>query len=112
MDLYTKITLTIIALVLTGNLLKPVLSPSVVQAREEAKFSHIQYSMSTAGVVVFFDTKTGNVWFYHDEKPTSILKLNELGQPLQFIDSLLLDSGVLYFDIARGPQAIFKAFEK
>jgi hypothetical protein len=86
MDLYTKITLTIIALALIGNLLKPVLSPSVVQAREDAKFSHLQYSMSTAGVVVFFDTKTGNVWFYHDEKPTSIIKLNELGQPLQFID--------------------------
>ena len=85
-DLYTKITLTIIALLLMGNLLKPVLSPSVVQAREDAKFSHLQYSMNTAGVVVFFDTKTGNVWFYHDEKPNSILKLNELGKPLQFIE--------------------------
>jgi hypothetical protein len=86
MDLYTKITLTIIALLLTGNLLKPVLSPSVVQAREEAKFSHLQYSISTEGVVVFFDPKTGNMWFYHDEKPNSILKLNELGKPLQFIE--------------------------
>jgi hypothetical protein len=69
-----------------GNLLKSVLTPSVVQAREDAKFSHLQYSMSTAGVVVFFDTKTGNMWFYHDEKPNSILKLNELGKPLQFIE--------------------------
>lgn len=86
MDLYTKITLTIIALLLMGNLLKPVLSPSVVQAREEAKFSHLQYSINTEGVVVFFDTKTGNMWFYHDEKPNSILKLNELGKPLQFIE--------------------------
>ena len=86
MDLYTKITLTIIALVLIGNLLKPVLSPSVVQAREEAKFSHLQYSINTEGVVVFFDTKTGNMWFYHDEKPHAILKLNELGKPLQFIE--------------------------
>jgi hypothetical protein len=86
MDLYTKITLTIIALLLMGNLLKSVLTPSVVQAREDAKFSHLQYSMSTAGVVVFFDTKTGNMWFYHDEKPNSILKLNELGKPLQFIE--------------------------
>jgi hypothetical protein len=86
MDLYTKITLTIIALLLMGNLLKSVLTPSVVQAREDAKFSLLQYSMSTAGVVVFFDTKTGNMWFYHDEKPNSILKLNELGKPLQFIE--------------------------
>jgi hypothetical protein len=86
MDLYTKITLTIIALLLMGNLLKSVLTPSVVQAREDAKFSHLQYSMSTAGVVIFFDTKTGNMWFYHDEKPNSILKLNELGKPLQFIE--------------------------
>ena len=85
-DLCTKVVLTVIALALIGNLLKPMLTPSAVQAKDGGKFEHVQ---SNVGLVIsFFDTKTGNLWVYHkegDQDKISEFKRVELGKPLQEI---------------------------
>jgi hypothetical protein len=85
-DLYTKVILTVIALALIGNLLKSVLTPPAVQARNGGKFEHLQSSVGFA--VSFFDTRTGELWSYYEDGPqvkVSGLKLIELGKPLQEI---------------------------
>jgi hypothetical protein len=65
-DFYTKLVLTVIALALDDNLLKLFLTPSTVQARDGGKFEHVQSSVGL--IISFFDTKTGNLWLYHNEK--------------------------------------------
>jgi hypothetical protein len=85
-DFYTKAVLTVIALVLIGILLKPVLTPSAVEAKDRVKFEHVQSSVGL--VISFFDTQTGNLWIYHREKgqdKISGFKLVELGKHLQEI---------------------------
>ena len=88
-DLYTKVFLTVIDLALVGNLLKPVLKPSTVQAAGEGKFGHVQVLQGFMGLL-FFDTKTGDLWLYNGgaspkESKVSRIKIVELGQPLQEI---------------------------
>jgi hypothetical protein len=84
-DIYTKVVLTVIALALIGNLLKPVLTPSTVQAAGEGKFDHVQIVQGAVGLF-FFDSKTSDLWHYGGiSKETQILRfrLVELGQPIQ-----------------------------
>ena len=85
-DFYTKVILTVIDLALIGNLLKPVLTPSAVQAGSGDKFEHLQAISPTQ----FFDTKTGDVWGYEYKGGVDLplswqYRLVELGKPLQKI---------------------------
>ena len=84
LDWYTKAVLTIIAFALVGNLLKPLITPPSVQAAGEGKFGHVQASVGFGGVL-FFDTKTGDVWGYDFPQGTlaGAFRLVELGKPLQ-----------------------------
>jgi len=82
-DLYTKIVLTVIALALTFNLLKPVLLPSDVEAQEDRKFGHLQVSIS-ANRTYFFDTKTGDLWVYYENNDIKKYTLpNGIGAPFK-----------------------------
>jgi hypothetical protein len=82
-DLYTKIVLTVIALALTFNLLKPVLLPSDVAAEEDKKFEHLQISISAVGIY-FFDTKTGDLWIYKEQGDIAKYTLtNGIGSPFK-----------------------------
>ena len=87
-DFYTKVVLTVIALALVGNLLKPVLTPPTVQAAGEGKFGHLQV-LAGLGGLGFFDSKTGDLWEYSGipggEMNIKRSRLVELGQPLQKI---------------------------
>src|SRR5580704_16347895 len=57
-DLYTKVILTLIALLLAVFTLKPILEP---QAALADGFAGIQFSYS-GGNHAFFNTSTGDVW--------------------------------------------------
>jgi hypothetical protein len=82
-DFYTKVVLTVIALALVGNLLKPVVMPSAVQAAGVGKFEHLIHF----GLGGFFDTKTGDIWEYRypDGSVAKHYILVEPGKPLQKI---------------------------
>jgi len=60
-DLYTKTILTLIALLLSVVVLKPVFQPQT--ARAAGSFAGIQFSYS-GGNHAFFDTDNGEVWEY------------------------------------------------
>ena len=62
-DLYTKIILTLIAVLLAVFALKPILQPTAVMA--QGNFAGIQFSYS-AGNHAFFNANTGDVWEYGD----------------------------------------------
>lgn len=81
-DLYTKIVLTVIALALTFNLLKPVLLPSDVAAEEGKKYGHFQLS-TAAGVVYFFNTETGDLWVYDQSDVKKFILPNGMGSPFE-----------------------------
>ncbi|MGB8260964.1 MAG: hypothetical protein WCE75_11460 [Terracidiphilus sp.] len=82
-DLYTKAVLTVIAfmLVLIGcrDYVNP---PTTVKA--EGPFAGVQFSTSQ-GEDYFFDTRTGDVWQYHEAegqyKVFTHAKLSKLGDP-------------------------------
>ncbi len=60
-DRYTKVILTIIAVALIINIVKPIVIPVTAQANiGGGKFAHLQ----VYGEIEFFDTTTGNVWHY------------------------------------------------
>jgi len=90
-DLYTKTVLTVIAVALMGIFLKPIVTPSTVQAVGVRKFGHLQ-SVGAFGTT-FFDTTTGGLWFHDIEKMEkggnlplfTQYQLVELGKPLQKI---------------------------
>ena len=62
-DFYTKTILTLIALLLTVIVVKPILQPQATMA--EGKYAAIQFSYS-GGNHAFFDTRSGDVWEYGD----------------------------------------------
>jgi len=62
-DLYTKMILTIIALLLAVIALNPILQPQSAMA--QGNYSGIQFSYS-GGNHAFFDTRSGDVWEYGD----------------------------------------------
>jgi hypothetical protein len=63
-DLYTKVVLTIIAVMLTVIGCK---SSQPFSVAAEGPFSGVQFSVGIAGIS-FFDTKTGDIWIFSDNK--------------------------------------------
>jgi len=61
-DLYTKIVLTLVALLLAVSVLKPILQPQAALA--DGPYGGVQFSYSSNGNHAFFDTRTGDVWEY------------------------------------------------
>ncbi len=82
-DLYLKVVLTVIALALALNLLKPVLDPTDVEARGDGKFEGVQMGIAM-GAVSFFDTNTGEIWVYNRGFKNSAVKvsISQLGEPI------------------------------
>ena len=77
-DLYTKVILTVIALLLAVFTLKPVLQPHAVMA--QGNFGGIQFSYS-GGNHAFFNANTGDVWEYGDHGNfRNHYKVHELGK--------------------------------
>ena len=77
-DLYTKVILTFIALLLAVFTLKPILQPQAALA--EGSFAGIQFSYS-GGNHAFFDSHSGDVWEYGgDGKFRQHYKIHELGK--------------------------------
>ena len=76
-DLYTKIILTVIALLLAVIALTPIVQPQPAMA--QGSFSGVQFDMGS-----FFDTRTGDIWQYNyrDGLPKMHFKLIQLGKPL------------------------------
>ncbi len=62
-DLYTKMILTLIALLLAVIALNPIFQPQSAMA--QGNYSAIQFSYS-GGNHAFFDTRSGDVWEYGD----------------------------------------------
>jgi hypothetical protein len=62
-DSYTKVILTLIAVLLAAIVLKPFLQPQPALADG---FATVQFSYS-GGNHAFFDTRTGDVWEYGDK---------------------------------------------
>jgi hypothetical protein len=88
LDGYTKVLLTIIALALLGNLLKPAATPSTVQAAGEGRFGQVQANFTTPGTfaTAFFDTHTGELAVYNaDGSPAKHYRLVEVGKPLHVL---------------------------
>jgi hypothetical protein len=82
-DLYTKVVLTVIALMLTVIACKTVISPGTT-ANAQGPFAGVQY----AGRGEFFDSRTGEIWIYGSfggvGDPNALeakLRLTKLGQP-------------------------------
>ena len=80
-DPYTKIILTVIALLLAVIALTPIVQPQPAMA--QGSFSGVQFSGDS-----FFDTRTGDIWFYGisenggSGRLREHYKLGKLGQPL------------------------------
>jgi len=78
-DLYTKMILTLVALLLAVSVLKPILQPQQA-AMADGRFSSIQFSYS-GGNHAFFDTRSGDVWEYGDNGHfKQHYKVHELGK--------------------------------
>jgi len=74
-DLYTKVVLTVIAGLLGVIALRPYVGPEVVQA--QGAFSGVQFGASSYS---FFDSRTGEIYHYHDDGNYQKWRLNKLGQ--------------------------------
>jgi hypothetical protein len=78
-DLYTKIVLTLILLLLVVNTLRPFVQSQPVLAQEN--FSGVQFSGSSS--FCFFDSQTGDLWMYHTDGGQPLhYKLTRPGGPL------------------------------
>jgi hypothetical protein len=84
-DLYTKVVLTVIAVLLAVIAFKPAANSQSVPA--QGGFSGVQYIVSATGNTEFFDSRTGDIWKYTEEgQPnpfSSHVKLVQLGKPLE-----------------------------
>jgi hypothetical protein len=60
-DLYTKTVLTVIALLLTAMILKPLVQPS--QASAQASLAGVQFAAASSSFNAF-DTRNGDIWLY------------------------------------------------
>jgi len=83
-DIYTKVILTIIALLLAVIALTPLVQPQPAMA--QGSFSGVQMS---GGGDMFFDTRTGDICAYEFDRNsprfgqvTAHYKIGKLGQPL------------------------------
>ena len=61
-NLYVKICLTAIVLLLTSIVLKPILSPSIVEAQRSS--NAVQISAQGNGGFLLYDNNTGRIWSY------------------------------------------------
>jgi hypothetical protein len=78
-DLYTKIILTLVALLLAVMVLQPILQPQAAMA--DGSYSGVQFSYGTGGNHAFFDTRSGDVWEYGDNGHfKQHYKVHELGK--------------------------------
>jgi len=91
-DVYTKVVLTIIAVMLTVIACKPLVSPKST-ARAEGPLAGVQFvPVGVYGDFFAFDTRTGNYWYlthgWRDSKWLSppkwdyYGKIGDLGQPI------------------------------
>jgi hypothetical protein len=80
-DLYTKAVLTIIAVMLAVIAANQLASPRVASA--QGPFTGVQFDAKANS---FFDSRTGEVWYYDSVNGTGKLafkeRLTKLGQPL------------------------------
>ena len=77
-DLYTKIILTLVAVLLAVMVLKPILQPQAAMA--DGPYGGVQFSYS-GGNHAFFNANTGDVWEYGDNgKFKQHYKVHELGK--------------------------------
>jgi hypothetical protein len=78
-DLYTKIILTVIALLLAVIALTPLVQPQPAMA--QGSFSGVQFA---GGSLSFFDTRTGDIWQYGYAygEVMGHFKVIQLGKPL------------------------------
>ena len=89
-DLYTKIVLTVIAVMLTLIACRPLVSPDAA-VRAEGPFAGVQFTSDGGPAFTAFDTRTGDVWQYgYNDKAVGsgrpgyhvwhMGKLNKLGE--------------------------------
>jgi hypothetical protein len=87
-DLFTKVILTIIALLLAVIALRPVFQPRPVMA--QGSLNGVQFS-TTGGYLLAIDPRTGDIWEYWiggtgggfvEGGMTKHLKITQLGKPL------------------------------
>jgi len=84
-DLYTKVVLTLILLVLAVIALRPVIQPQAVVA--QGNLTGVQFTYNGGGFLAI-DTRTGDVWDYYamenpgDGTVKGHYKITKLGQPL------------------------------
>jgi hypothetical protein len=82
-DLFTRVILTIIALLLAVIALRPILQPQAVMA--QGSFSGVQFS-SDGALLTAVDTRTGEIWVYDLREARGTvythLKIAQLGKPL------------------------------
>jgi hypothetical protein len=74
-DVYTKVVLTVIALVLVVIAAKPLLKPDTT-VNAQSTFSGVQFSSSDRGYA-FFDPRTGDLWSYRGD--ITHFRLTKLG---------------------------------
>ena len=86
-NLYTKVVLTVIALLLAVVALKPFIQPQSVAAQSRAavvgqsSLAGVQFS-SGEGYTTFFDTTTGDIWVYRGLDLVAHTKVTQLGKPM------------------------------
>ena len=88
MRLYTNAVLTVIAIMLTVIGVKPLFRPETNASAQSSanaqstKFAALQYNGGNS--LSFFDSSTGEIWFYEGTRLNNKYRLIQLGQPLAF----------------------------
>lgn len=67
-DLYTKIVLTVISVMLTVLACNQYVTPAATAQAQASQFAGVQYSTAN-GTPTFFDSRTGEIWALHDADP-------------------------------------------
>jgi hypothetical protein len=80
-DLYTRMILTVIALLLAAIALKPILQPKPAMA--QGNLNGVQFSACTDELYAV-DTRTGDIWAYKIDNGNVFdhAKIAQLGKPL------------------------------
>ena len=81
-DLYTKVVLTVIMLLLGVIAIRPLVHPDTT-ASAQGPFAGVQFA--SYGGYTFFDSRTGDIWLYNSPDipgAPSHLRLTKFGQPL------------------------------
>jgi hypothetical protein len=70
-DLYTKIVLTVIAVMLTLIACKPLTNPDAA-VRAEGPFAGVQFTSRGNEDFTAFDARTGDIWYYQYVSKTGL----------------------------------------